>query len=69
MNRFRFVEDHKALYGVKRLCRVLQVSRSGFYRWLKGAAARLARLQADRQLAERMRRIHAEHDGTYSSPG
>ncbi len=68
MNRFQFVEDHKALYGVKRLCRVLQVSRSGFYRWLKGAVARLARRQADAQLAERMRRIHAEHDGTYGSP-
>ncbi|GII89688.1 hypothetical protein Ssi03_76780 [Sphaerisporangium siamense] len=68
MNRFQFVEDHKALYGVKRLCRVLQVSRSGFYRWLKGAAARLARQQADEQLAARMRRIHAEHDGTYGSP-
>ncbi len=68
MNRFQFVEDHKALYGVKRLCRVLQVSRSGFYRWLKGAAARLARRQADAQLAERVRRIHAEHDGTYGSP-
>ncbi len=64
MNRFQFVEDHKALYGVKRLCRVPQVSRSGFYRWLKG----LARRQADEQLAGRMRRIHAEHEGTYGSP-
>lgn len=68
MNRFQFVEDHKALYGVKRLCRVLQVSRSGFYRWSKGAAARLARRRADEQLAKRVRRIHGEHDGTYGSP-
>jgi hypothetical protein len=36
---------------VKRLCRVLQASRSGFYRWLKGIAARLVRRQADDQLA------------------
>ncbi|GAA4183064.1 IS3 family transposase [Streptosporangium oxazolinicum] len=68
MNRFQFVEDHKALYGVKRLCRVLQVSRSGFYRWLKGVAARLARRQADERLAGRMRRIHGEYEGTYGSP-
>ncbi|MER5650205.1 IS3 family transposase [Streptosporangium sp. NPDC002524] len=68
VNRFQFVEDHKALYGVKRLCRVLQVSRSGFYRWVKGVAARLARCQADEQLAGRMRRIHAEYEGTYGSP-
>ncbi|MGW0204188.1 IS3 family transposase [Nonomuraea sp. NPDC003201] len=68
VSRFQFVEDHKALFGVKRLCRVLQVSRSGFYRWLKGAGARLARGMADEELAGRMRRIHAEHDGTYGSP-
>jgi transposase InsO family protein len=68
VSRFQFVEDHKALFGVKRLCRVLQVSRSGFYRWLKGAAARRGRRQADEQLAGRMRRIHAEHEGTYGSP-
>jgi hypothetical protein len=27
-----------------------------------------SRTQADAQLAERMRRIHAEHEGTYGSP-
>ena len=50
------------------MCRVLQVSRSGFYRWLKGAGARLARRLADERLAEQVRRIHAEHEGTYGSP-
>jgi transposase InsO family protein len=68
VSRFQFVEDHKALFGVKRLCRVLQVSRSGFYRWLKGAAARLARRLAEERLAGQVRRIHAEHEGTYGSP-
>ncbi len=53
---------------MKRLCRVLQVWRSGFYRWRKETAARLAHHQADEQLAEQVRRIHAEHDGTYDSP-
>ena len=29
--RFRFVAEHRGAWGVKRLCRVLGVSRSGFY--------------------------------------
>ncbi|GAA1845201.1 hypothetical protein GCM10009736_08980 [Actinomadura bangladeshensis] len=33
MNRFQFVEDHRDAYGVKRLCRVLEIARSSFYRW------------------------------------
>ncbi|WP_234355899.1 IS3 family transposase [Kitasatospora aureofaciens] len=68
MSRFQFVEDHRDAFGVKRLCRVLEVSRSGFYRWLAAAPAREARRQADDELADRIRAIHAETDGTYGSP-
>ena len=31
MTRFRFVSDHPEEYGVKRICSVLKVSRSGYY--------------------------------------
>lgn len=67
-SRFQFVADNRATFGVKRLCRVLAVSRSGFYRWLAAAAARAARQAADAELAGRIRTIHAEWDGTYGSP-
>ena len=33
MSRFRFVEDHQDPYPVKRLCELVEVSRSGFYAW------------------------------------
>nr|WP_308170251.1 IS3 family transposase [Acrocarpospora catenulata] len=68
VSRFQFVADHRDAFGVKRLCRVLAVSRSGFYRWAGAAAARSARAAADAALAERIRRIHTEFDGTYGSP-
>ena len=68
MSRFQFVDDHRDLFSVKRLCRVLRVSRSGYYRWRDAREARAARLAADRVLAEQIRQIHAEHDGTYGSP-
>jgi hypothetical protein len=69
VSRFQFVADHKCAFGVKRLCRVLKVSRSGFYRWLAAAPARAARLAADAQLAAKIKKIHAGFDGTYGSRG
>lgn len=68
MSRFAFVDDHRGAFGVKRLCRVLKVSRSGFYRWLRAAPARAARAAADAALAEEIWQIHGEFDGTYGSP-
>ncbi|MCC5578216.1 IS3 family transposase [Microtetraspora sp. AC03309] len=68
VSRFQFVADHASAFGVKRLCRILSVSRSGFYRWRATAPARAARAQADAELAARIKKIHAEFDGTYGSP-
>ncbi|GAA1005432.1 IS3 family transposase [Streptomyces rhizosphaericus] len=67
-SRFQFVDDHRGAFGVKRLCRMLQVSRSGFYRHLAGAQARADRARADAELAERITEIHQESDGTYGAP-
>ena len=39
MNRFQFVADHQARYGVKRLCRIVGVARSSFYYWRSTEAA------------------------------
>ncbi|QYC41910.1 hypothetical protein Nocox_21530 [Nonomuraea coxensis DSM 45129] len=68
MSRFEFVDDHAGAFGVKRLCRVLKVSRSGFYRWRKAAPARAERAAADAALAEEIRQIHGAFDGSYGSP-
>ena len=44
MIRFRFVEDHRGVYDVKRMCALVEVPRSSFYDWASGptAAARPA---------------------------
>ncbi len=68
MNRCQFIEDHHRAWGVKRLCQVLEIARSSFYKWRAGRAARAAREQADAALAERIRAVHAEWDGTYGRP-
>ena len=68
MSRFKFVADHRDAFGVKRLCQVLGLSRSGFYRWSAAAPAREARQRADADLAARITRIHADSDEAYGSP-
>lgn len=68
ISRFQFVDDHRDTYEVKRLCQVLDVNRSSYYKWLAGAEARAARQRQDRILAEEIRKVHAESGGTYGSP-
>ena len=48
------------------MCRVLEVSRSGYYAWLGREPS--ARAQANAVLLERIQEIHSESDGTYGAP-
>jgi transposase InsO family protein len=68
MSRFQFVDDHRDTYEVKRLCHVLDVNRSSYYKWLAGAEARATRQHEDRILAEEIRQVHSESGGAYGSP-
>jgi transposase InsO family protein len=63
--RWDFISDNRADFGVQRICRVLEVSRSGYYRWLAGAETRARRQAADDALAAEIREIHTDHKGTY----
>ena len=66
MSRFRFIAVEKATYPVVRLCRVLNVSASGFYAWLNRPVS--ARAVANAALTERIRAIHTRSRSTYGSP-
>lgn len=57
-----------AKYEVKRLCEVLELNRSSYYKWLSGRQARAARQHRDRALAEKIREVHGESGGAYGSP-
>lgn len=63
MNRFQFVEDHKGVWGVKRLCEVVEIARSSFYAWLAAAPGRAARAAADAALAGRIRVLQDPQQG------
>lgn len=53
---------------MKRLCEVLELKRSSYYKWLSGRQARAAGKHRDRALAEKIREVHGEFGGTYGSP-
>lgn len=64
--RFTFIEAEKANYKVAMLCRVLEVSRSGFYAWRKRPPSEHDR--RDAQLGVEVAAIFEESRGTYGSP-
>jgi transposase InsO family protein len=68
VNRFQFVADHQARYGVKRLCQIIGVARSSFYYWRSTTVDRAARDAADRALAGQITAVHTAFDGTYGAP-
>lgn len=63
---FAFIDAEKAVYPVRRLCRALAVSPSGYYAW-RGRGPSV-RAQTDDGLRQRLRVAHAESRGCYGSP-
>jgi len=63
---FRFVAAKKAEHSIKLMCRVLEVSRSGYHAW--AAREPSARAIADLALSDRIAVIHAGSMSTYGSP-
>ncbi len=66
MTRFAFIDRQKALYDVTVLCRLLKVSRSGFYAWVVRALS--ARAVADGVLTEQIRTAFDDNRKVYGSP-
>ena len=65
MSRFRFIAAEQATHSVAPLCRVLGVSRSGFYAWQRRP---LAPGPSDAALTDRIGTIHADSRATNGAP-
>jgi putative transposase len=64
--RFQFIADHCEQFEVTVMCRVLEVSRSGYYAWRKRPTSE--REMADQALTEQIKVIYGKSQGTYGSP-
>lgn len=65
--RFEFIEQHREEWPITVMCRVLEVSRSGFYAWRVRPES--ARSQRHQELVAEMEEIHADQDlKNYGSP-
>jgi putative transposase len=60
------VNANQADFPVRALCRTLRVSHGGYYDWLGRPPSQ--RSIDDAVLVERIRKVHAESDGTYGRP-
>jgi putative transposase len=60
------VSAHQAQYSVAVQCRVLGVSRAGYYAWRRRPKSRRAR--QDVEIAAKIRAVHAASRGTYGAP-
>lgn len=66
MTIFRFIAAKKTEHSIQIMCRVLEVSRSGYHAWAIRPPS--ARAVADEQLTGRIAVIHTASRKTYGSP-
>jgi transposase InsO family protein len=64
--RYVFIQAEKARYPVVVLCRVMAVTRSGFYAWCRHPLSR--RAQENQAVLVQIRHCPYESDGSYGSP-
>ena len=64
--KYRFIRTHRSDYKVTTMCRVLEVSTSGFYDWLNRPPSH--RAQENERLTASIRQFHQASRRTYGSP-
>ncbi len=63
--KYAYIKQWSTLHSISRLCRLLNVSRSGYYRDAKAVPNRYR--EANRQLRQDVERIHYEYDESYGT--
>lgn len=64
--RFSFLEEHRAIFRLARMCKMLGVSKAGYFRWRWRPDS--PRTCQDRSLKASISALHAQSRQTYGSP-
>lgn len=64
--KYRFIESYKNMFAVRTMCRVLQVSVSGYYGWAQRPESN--RIKQNRELIAAIKKIYEESHKTYGAP-
>ena len=67
MIRFQFVYDHRTEYSVKRMCHVLKLNRSSFYKWVNTHENRRLKICSDALIGARIKAIFDDENGLYGA--
>ena len=65
--KYAWIDGQRKRYPLDEMCRVLEVSESGYRAWKRGGKPVRKRL-TDAQMLALIRAIHAEYKGSYGSP-
>jgi putative transposase len=63
---YRFMREYRESYKIKRMCRVLRVSRSGYYAWERREPSLCER--DNEELLRQIREVHTQSRRLYGSP-
>jgi putative transposase len=64
--KYEFIRSRRSASGVKKMCQVLKVSRSGFYDWRNRSLS--SRRQADQAILPKIVKVFKDGRRTYGSP-
>ena len=62
----KFIKDYSHQFGVEKMCRVLKVSRSGYYAWLRRKPSSME--LENSEIIEDIRKIYTDSKRRYGSP-
>jgi putative transposase len=64
--KFPFIAEHRSEFRIQKMCKVLDVSRSGFYKWLSAPPSERSRRREE--LGERIAYHYHDNHGLYGAP-
>ena len=64
--RYQFIENHREEFSIRRMCKLLAVSPSGYYAWRQQPVSTLK--MANEKLVKQIKEVYVEFEGKYGSP-